>query len=84
MEILWWVIIGLVAGWLAKLVVPGREPGGFLATVAIGLVGSLIGGMIWRVGFGSTDTGGSILVAFVGAVILLVLYHAFTGSRTRA
>ena len=84
MEILWWVIVGLVAGWLAKMVVPGREPGGFLATVAIGLVGALIGGMIWRVGFGATDTGGSILVAFVGAVILLVLYHAFTGSRTRA
>jgi len=83
MEILWWVIVGLVAGWLAKVVVPGREPGGFLATLAIGLVGAFVGGLIWRVAFGATDTGGSILVAFVGAVVLLVLYHAFTGSRSR-
>jgi len=83
MEILWWCVVGLLAGWLAKLVVPGREPGGFLATMAIGLVGSFIGGIIWRVLFGSTQTMGSVLVAFIGSVVLLLLYHAFTNSRTR-
>ena len=83
MEILWWCVIGLLAGWLAKLVVPGREPGGFLATMAIGLVGSFLGGIIWRVLFGATQTMGSILVAFIGSGVLLLLYHAFTSTRTR-
>ena len=87
MGILGWIIVGLIAGWLAKMVVPGREPGGFLATTAIGIVGALIGGFIWNVMFdrsGATGINiGSILVAFVGSVILLVLYHAFTNNRSR-
>lgn len=83
MDILWWLIVGLVAGWLAKLVVPGREPGGFLATMAIGLVGSLLGGFLARALFGWHNTGGSILVAFIGSVVLLLLYHAFVNSRRR-
>lgn len=82
MDILGWLIVGLIAGWLAKLVVPGREPGGFLATMAIGLIGSLIGGFVWRVMFNSAGAGG-ILVAFVGSCILLLLYHAFTNNRSR-
>ncbi|MFN3650252.1 MAG: GlsB/YeaQ/YmgE family stress response membrane protein [Armatimonadota bacterium] len=85
MELIWWLVVGLVAGWLAKLVVPGREPGGFLATLAIGIVGSLLGGWIWSIAFGAQNTAGSILVAFVGAVVLLLLYHAVAGTwRTRA
>lgn len=83
MDVLWWLIVGLVAGWLAKLVVPGREPGGFLATMAIGLVGSLLGGFLARALFGWQNTGGSILVAFIGSVVLLLLYHAFVNSRGR-
>jgi uncharacterized membrane protein YeaQ/YmgE (transglycosylase-associated protein family) len=83
MDVLWWCVVGLLAGWLAKLVGPGREPGGFLATMAIGLVGSFIGGIIWRVMFNSTQTMGSVLVAFIGSVVLLMLYHAFTNTRTR-
>jgi len=83
MDILWWLIVGLVAGWLAKLVVPGREPGGFLATMAIGLVGSLLGGFLARALFGWYNTGGSILIAFIGSVVLLLLYHAFMSSRRR-
>jgi uncharacterized membrane protein YeaQ/YmgE (transglycosylase-associated protein family) len=82
MGILGWIVVGLIAGWLAKLVVPGREPGGFLATTAIGIVGALIGGFIWsamgRTGVTGFDIG-SIFVAFIGAVILLILYHAVTG-----
>jgi uncharacterized membrane protein YeaQ/YmgE (transglycosylase-associated protein family) len=87
MSIIGWIIVGLIAGWLAKLVVPGREPNGFLATTAIGIVGALIGGWIWNVAFhqaGATGVDfGSILVAFVGACVLLVLYHAVVGSRSR-
>ena len=66
---------------------PGRKPGGFLATTAIGIVGAIIGGWVWNVAFhqaGATGIDfGSILVAFVGACILLVLYHAMTGTRSR-
>ena len=87
MSIIGWIIVGLIAGWLAKLVVPGREPNGFLATTAIGIVGALIGGWIWNVAFhqaGATGVDfGSILVAFVGACVLLVLYHAVIGNRSR-
>ena len=83
MEFLWWLFIGLIAGWLAKLVVPGREPGGFLATMGIGVAGSLLGGFLARMLFGWTDTGSSLIVAFLGAVLLLALYHAFMGSRRR-
>lgn len=86
MGILAWIIVGLVAGWLAKLIVPGREPKGFLATTAIGVVGAMIGGLVWNmfnhVGVTGVDFG-SILVATVGAIILLIAYHAFTDTRTR-
>jgi uncharacterized membrane protein YeaQ/YmgE (transglycosylase-associated protein family) len=86
MSVLGWIIVGLIAGWLAKLVVPGREPGGFFATMAIGIVGAILGGWLWNafghVGATGVDFG-SILVAFVGSVILLVLYHAAIGNRYR-
>lgn len=83
MEILWFLIIGLIAGWLAKLVVPGREPGGFLATMAIGIVGSILGGFLARTLLGWTNVGTGLVVAFLGSVILLLIYHAFTNSRGR-
>ena len=87
MSILAWIVVGLVAGWLAKMVVPGREPGGLLATTLIGIVGAVVGGWIWNVAFSRTGaTGfdlGSIFVAFIGAVVVLFAYHAITGrSRT--
>jgi uncharacterized membrane protein YeaQ/YmgE (transglycosylase-associated protein family) len=79
-----WLIVGLIAGWLAKLIVPGREPGGFLATMVIGLAGSLIGGFIATnfLGWGN-NPGGSILIAFLGAVLLLFGYHALNNNRGR-
>ncbi len=83
MSIIAWIVVGLIAGWLAKMVVPGREPGGFLATTAIGVVGAIIGGWIWNIAFGAQGANGinfgSILVAFVGSCVLLLLYHAVTG-----
>jgi uncharacterized membrane protein YeaQ/YmgE (transglycosylase-associated protein family) len=83
LSIVSWIVVGLIAGALAKMVVPGREPSGFLATTAIGLVGAVVGGFIWNMLFNSAGaTGlnpGSILVAFIGAVVLLLIYHAVTG-----
>ena len=86
MSIIGWIVVGLIAGWLAKLVVPGREPGGFFATMAIGIVGAILGGWVWNMMGHTGATGidiGSIFIAFVGSVILLVLYHAVIGSRGR-
>lgn len=81
-----WIVVGLIAGWLAKMVVPGREPGGFFATLAIGVVGAILGGWIWNLMGATGATGvnpGSILVAFVGSVVLLLLYHAVVNPRSR-
>lgn len=86
MGFLAWIVVGLIAGWLAKMVVPGREPGGFFATLAIGVVGAILGGWIWNLFGGVGATGiniGSILVAFVGSVVLLLLYHAVVSPRSR-
>ena len=85
MGILAWIVVGLVAGFLAKMVVPGREPGGFLATTLIGIVGAVVGGWMWNVLFsraGATGVNlGSIAVALVGAVIVLIVYNAVTGRK---
>ncbi len=71
-----WIIVGLIAGALAKLIMPGRDPGGFIITIVIGVVGGLIGGFIGReLGIGSV-TGiniGTIITATVGAIILLAI-----------
>jgi uncharacterized membrane protein YeaQ/YmgE (transglycosylase-associated protein family) len=73
-----WIILGLVAGVLAKWIMPGRDPGGFIVTIILGIVGALVGGFISvKLGFG--DVTGfnlpSILIAVLGAMLLLFLYR---------
>jgi uncharacterized membrane protein YeaQ/YmgE (transglycosylase-associated protein family) len=84
MSIIAWIILGLIAGWLAKLAVPGPEPGGFIATTAIGVVGAIVGGWLFTL-FGGGGVNGvnipSIFVAFIGAVVFLFLWKAITGRR---
>jgi uncharacterized membrane protein YeaQ/YmgE (transglycosylase-associated protein family) len=81
-----WIIVGLIGGFLASKVV-NRRGEGIFRDIILGIIGGLIGGFIFRA-FGSHGVTGfnlwSILVAFVGAVILLVLYHAIWGQRARA
>lgn len=79
MGILAWIVLGLIAGVIAKLIMPGDDPGGFIVTILIGIAGALIGGAIASaVGWGSVDgvNLGSILVAVVGSILLLVIYRA--------
>ncbi len=79
-----WIVIGLLAGILGKLIMPGRDPGGFLLTIIIGMAGALLGGFLVRLLGGAGITGfnvWSILVAILGAVILLAIYRLFAGSR---
>ncbi|HEY5812015.1 MAG TPA: GlsB/YeaQ/YmgE family stress response membrane protein [Terrimicrobiaceae bacterium] len=78
MGILSWILLGLVAGGLAKFVMPGKDPGGCLVTIIIGIVGALLGGFLGSLmGLGqveSFDIGG-IIIATLGAIILLIIYR---------
>lgn len=81
MGIIGFIIMGLVAGLIARLLVPGRDPMGWLGTILLGCVGALVGGFI----FGGPDKAVGYLGAIVGAVLCLVIYNVFTrrGSRSR-
>ena len=83
MGIITWIIIGLIAGALAKLIMPGDDPGGIIVTIIIGMVGSLLGGFLASlVGLGGGGLIWSIIVAIIGAIILLAIYRAVVGRRT--
>lgn len=81
MTIIGWLLLGLVAGFLARLLIPGRDPMGFVATIALGLVGSLVGGLLARA-LGDTD-GVGWLGATLGAMVVLLAWNAFVGNRRR-
>jgi uncharacterized membrane protein YeaQ/YmgE (transglycosylase-associated protein family) len=90
MGVLGWIILGLVAGAIAKAVHRGDEPGGLLGTLVVGLVGAVAGGLIASaMGFGSVDSFfslGTWLIAIGGALLLLVIYDALSrrgGSQGR-
>ena len=79
-----WILLGLIAGGLAKFIMPGKDPGGCLVTMLIGIVGALIGGVIGRTLIGRSVTGLDLVslgLAVVGSVILLALYRAILGRR---
>jgi uncharacterized membrane protein YeaQ/YmgE (transglycosylase-associated protein family) len=80
-----WIIVGIVAGLLAKSVVPGEGPGGILGDLVVGIVGAGLGGWLFRAFLGHSYSGwaGSTGVAFVGAVVLLLVLRALTGRRSR-
>jgi uncharacterized membrane protein YeaQ/YmgE (transglycosylase-associated protein family) len=83
MHIIFWIIVGIIAGALARAVVPNPERGGWGTDLVIGLIGALIGGWVFTAFLGHSYTGwiGSTVVAFVGAVILLFIVRAFSGRR---
>ncbi len=84
--ILVFIVVGLIAGLLAKLVMPGRDPGGLIVTTLMGIAGAFIGGLVLQFLGSATGVTGiniwSILVATLGAVILLAIYRLFAGRRT--
>jgi uncharacterized membrane protein YeaQ/YmgE (transglycosylase-associated protein family) len=76
MEILSWIVFGLVAGFIAKLLMPGRDPGGFIVTILLGIAGALVGGFIGRaMGFYGPGQSAGWLMSILGAIILLALYR---------
>jgi uncharacterized membrane protein YeaQ/YmgE (transglycosylase-associated protein family) len=85
MGILAWIVLGLIAGAIAKAIMPGNDPGGFIVTILIGIVGAFIGGFLGNLLFGRGLTGDisvqSIIVAIIGALLLLWIYRAVAGGR---
>ena len=78
-----WIIIGLIAGALAKLIMPGDDPGGIIVTILIGIAGAFIGGfLVGLIGLGGGGWIWSIIVATIGAIRLLAIYRAVAGGRT--
>ena len=76
MGILAWILFGLVVGIIAKLLMPGRDPGGFIITILIGIAGALLGGFLGRaMGFYGPDETAGWLVSILGAIVLLALYR---------
>jgi uncharacterized membrane protein YeaQ/YmgE (transglycosylase-associated protein family) len=82
MHILWTLIVGLVVGALAKLVMPGRDPGGIIITILLGVAGAFLGGWIGHaLGWYSAGEGPGIIMSVIGAVILLAIYRLVIGRR---
>jgi uncharacterized membrane protein YeaQ/YmgE (transglycosylase-associated protein family) len=78
-----WVVVGLIAGVLAKLIMPGKDPGGIIVTILIGIVGGLLGGFIGsQLGLGGNGNVVNILIATAGAVLLLFIYRMVVRRRT--
>jgi len=77
-----WIIFGLIVGAVAKLLMPGRDPGGIIVTMALGIAGALLGGFIGRAlgWYGEQDAAG-FLMSLAGAVLLLWIYRMMVGRR---
>jgi len=80
MGLLSWLILGLVVGVIAKFLMPGKDPGGFVITIILGIAGAFVGGFFGaRIGFGTVSGFDlrSLLIAVGGAILLLAVYRAF-------
>jgi len=89
MGIIGWIILGLLAGAIAKAILPGDDPGGIIVTMIIGIVGALLGGFLAQVIFGNNTVDeffdlSTWLTAIVGSIILLLLYRLVVGRGRRA
>ena len=85
-SIISWIVFGLIAGAVAKLLMPGDDPGGWLITILIGIVGAFLGGWLGQtlIGAGATETWTwtGFITAVIGAIILLFLYRLVAGRRS--
>ena len=82
MVILGWILFGLIVGALAKLVMPGRDPGGIIVTMLLGIAGAVLGGLIGRaLGFYGPGEAAGFVMSFLGAVVLLVIYRMMVRRR---
>jgi len=81
---IWVAIIGVIVGALAKLIMPGKDPGGIIITMILGIAGSFLGTFIGRaLGMYSQGEAAGFIMSLIGAIILLALYRMFIGRRAR-
>ena len=84
MGILGWILFGLIVGALAKLVMPGRDPGGIIVTILLGVAGSFIAGMLGQsLGWYEAGEAPGWIASIIGAILLLAIYRAVIGRRGR-
>lgn len=84
MDILLWIVFGLVVGIVAKFIMPGRDPGGMILTIVLGIVGAMLGGWVGRVlGLYREGEAAGFLMAVVGAIVVLAVYRLVLPGRTR-
>ena len=77
-----WIIFGLIVGIVGKFMMPGRDPGGFIVTILLGIAGALLGGFVGRaLGFYQEGEPAGFIMAVIGAIILLAIYRAVVGRR---
>ena len=82
-HLIWTAIIGLIVGALAKLIMPGKDPGGIFVTMLIGIAGSFLGTYLGRmIGHYQPDQSAGFIMSLIGAMILLGIYHLIRRSQT--
>jgi len=80
--VLSWIVFGFIVGAIAKLLTPGRDPGGFIVTILLGIAGSLLGGYIGRaLGWYGMNQGAGLVMSIAGAIILLAIFHLLFSRR---
>ena len=81
---IWWIVIGGLAGLIAKAIMPGRDPGGCIVTIVLGIAGAVVAGFLGRMlgWYSEGDQGASFIAAIVGALIILFVYRLIAGRRT--
>lgn len=87
LSFIWWLIIGLIAGALARLIMPGRDAMGWLATILLGIVGSIVGGLIsWAIWGPDTPNSGfrpaGLILSILGAIVVLWIWRMIKGRST--
>ncbi|HZF95010.1 MAG TPA: GlsB/YeaQ/YmgE family stress response membrane protein [Allosphingosinicella sp.] len=80
-----WIVVGGLAGLIAKAIMPGKDPGGCIVTILLGVAGALVAGFIGRAlnWYGPNDTGAGFIAAIIGALIILFVYRLVAGRRAR-
>jgi uncharacterized membrane protein YeaQ/YmgE (transglycosylase-associated protein family) len=83
MSLLWMIVVGLIVGALAKLVMPGRDPGGIIVTILLGIGGSVLAGLLGRaVGWYTEGEPAGFIASLIGAVVILAIYRAIIGRTS--
>ena len=82
MGILSWIVFGLVVGIIAKLLTPGKDPGGFIVTMLLGIVGAVLGGFVGRaLGLYGPNQSAGLFMSIIGAIVVLAIYRFTVGRR---